>query len=82
MDSVVLYIDIVLTPIRIRAGIKMMPVHIRILSQVSYVGKQRKIIYFYAQQCQFTMFFFSHQWPMCQDFKHFEQYIENFLEKK
>jgi hypothetical protein len=27
------------------------------------------------------MFFFSHQWQMCHDFKYFEQHIEVFIKK-
>jgi hypothetical protein len=33
----------------------------------------------YSQQCQFTMFFFCHQWPMTNDFKYFRRHKNVFL---
>jgi len=50
-----LWIGIVLMPIRARIGIKTMPIHTRILPQVLHMLENRKN-YFYSQQCQFTMF--------------------------
>jgi hypothetical protein len=50
----------IVMPIRIRIGIKTMPIRMRILSQVLNV--MENFLYFYSRQCQFTKFFYSHKW--------------------
>ncbi len=72
--------------IRIRNGIKTMPIHMRILPQVLqyiYWKIGRKNVYFYTQQCQFTMFFLCYRWQTYHDFKYsISDSILNFFLKK
>jgi hypothetical protein len=50
--------------IRIRIGIKTMPIHMWILLPLLHKLEIREKIYFYSQQCPYTMFLLYHQWQM------------------
>ncbi len=45
------------------------------------IGENIYFLYFYSQQCQFTMFFLSHKWKRCHNFKYFVQHVEMFWKK-
>jgi hypothetical protein len=67
MKKPVLWIVIVLMTIRIRIGIKTMPIVMRILPQVLHMMENPNIFtfIFWSQHCRFTMFCLSHQRVKC-----------------
>ncbi len=88
----VLWIGIVLMPIRIRLFFHLdadphpdpdpdwrqnnADSHADPTSSFTQVRKLGKFFYLCSQLCKFTMFFCYRQWQMCHDFKYFEQHIE------
>ncbi len=72
--SLVLWIGIVLMPIRIRMRLSiLMPILIRILPQVLQLLENHNFFYFYSQQqqCQFSLLYLS-RW--CHNFKFWTVY--------
>ncbi len=69
-------------PDRIRIGIKMMPILMRILPQVTLMLENPNFYKnFKSQRCQFTMFYLSRECQTCHNFEYFGRHIEIFWEK-
>jgi hypothetical protein len=54
---------------------------VRILPQVLVLVNQNFKKYFWSQQCQFTLFYLSHQCQRCHNIQYFGQHIEIFYKK-